>query len=53
MPKPNQDESKDDFLNRCIPMLIDEGHAQNQAVAECEGLWREHMGGKEVVTANN
>lgn len=40
-PKPGKDESKDDFLARCIPQLIDEGKDKDQAVAICHQLWRD------------
>lgn len=44
MPKPTSGESKDDFLSRCISMLVEqEGHEQNQAIAECEAIWSEHQ----------
>lgn len=39
MPIPNKEESKDDFMKRCVPMLIDEGKKQEQAVAQCGGLF--------------
>ena len=38
-PKPKEDESKDDFMGRCVPMLIDEGKEKDQAVAVCSSLW--------------
>ena len=38
-PKPDKDESKDDFMKRCIPQLIDEGKEKDQAVAICNSLW--------------
>lgn len=46
MPKPTTGESKNDFLKRCIPQLIDEGRSQEQAVAICNSLYDEH-GGKD------
>lgn len=36
---PNQGETKDDFISRCIPLLINEGKEQDQAVAICSSLW--------------
>ncbi len=39
MPTPNKGESKKDFIDRCIPILIDEGKEQDQAVAQCNGIW--------------
>jgi hypothetical protein len=42
MPKPRKDESKEDFISRCIPVLIDEGREQEQATAMCYAIWEEH-----------
>lgn len=39
MPKPTKNEAKEDFLKRCIPMLIEEGKPQDQAVAICNSMW--------------
>jgi len=56
--KPNAGESKDDFLGRCIPIVIREGKDQDQATAICysyfegtmlesdEKSWIEHLKGK-------
>ena len=56
MPKPNDGETRDDFMKRCVPMVTEEGTAEDnsQAVAmfnsmydkksltcnECEGSGR-------------
>lgn len=34
-------ESKDDYVSRCIPVLIDEGFEQDQATAICYGSYEE------------
>lgn len=39
MPKPQADETKDEFMNRCIPVLVDEGKDQDEAVSVCSSLW--------------
>ncbi len=39
MPTPNSGESKDDFMARCVPMLIDEGREPRQAVAICSSMY--------------
>ena len=39
MPKPRKNESKDDFMKRCIPEVVGEGKPQDQAVAICANLW--------------
>jgi hypothetical protein len=54
--KPNAGESKDDFLGRCIPIVVREGKDTDQATAICysyfegkdmtiadENLWLEHL----------
>lgn len=41
MPEPNSGESHDDFIKRCIPIVIEDGTAVDgaQANAICESLW--------------
>jgi len=39
MPTPRKGERKKEFINRCIPMLVDEGKPQNQAIAQCHSIW--------------
>lgn len=38
-PKPQDNETEEHFMNRCIPMLIDEGRKPDQASAICHSLW--------------
>lgn len=38
-PKPKPDESRDDYMSRCIPQVIGEGKDRDQAVATCNSLW--------------
>lgn len=35
MPKPKPGESKQEFVSRCIPIVMDEGKPQDQATAIC------------------
>lgn len=43
--KPNDGESKDDFMARCVKFLMEnEGKEQDQAVAMCIHMWEEHSG---------
>lgn len=44
-PKPQSGESESDFMSRCVPMLIDEGKPQPQAVAICTSMWAEKVHG--------
>jgi hypothetical protein len=44
MPTPSAGETEQDFMSRCIPILINEGKDQDQAVAICASMWA----GKEV-----
>ena len=41
MPKPRDDETRNEFMNRCIPIVLDDGTAesQEQAVAVCSSMW--------------
>jgi len=41
MPKPTADESQDQFIDRCIPTLVEEGRERDQSVAICHSLWTE------------
>lgn len=47
MPKPKSNETHDEFIERCIPIVIDEGTAEDneQAVAYCESIWEEESTG--------
>lgn len=39
MPQPEPDESKNDYLKRCIPELIHEGREQKQSIAICLSIY--------------
>lgn len=41
MPKPRKGETKQEFLNRCIPIVSDEPTTKNhkQAIAICYSYW--------------
>lgn len=38
---PKKGETEREFISRCIPLLIDEGKPQDQAVAICYSMWDE------------
>jgi HK97 family phage prohead protease len=42
MPKPKPNETKDEFIKRCIPYIIKEGTEPDQASAICYSLWDKH-----------
>ena len=46
--QPNKGEHQDEFLQRCIKYVIDEGKDSAQAVAICNSLWDEHFAGDKV-----
>ena len=48
MPTPRQGESESDFVSRCIPMVLEEGTAadQAQAVAVCHSMYKNKGGNK-------
>ena len=39
MPKPKANESRKDFMMRCIPMVIKEGKSREQAIAQCSATY--------------
>jgi len=40
MPTPVKKETKESFLNRCIPIAREEGLKHNQAITYCVSLWK-------------
>jgi len=46
--KPKDGEEADPFMDRCIPVLIDEGYPQDQAAAICHSYWEEVHGPTEM-----
>jgi Escherichia/Staphylococcus phage prohead protease len=49
MPDPSKYETEQEFMEACIPQVMDEGKTHKQAVGQCAGMWRdhqEHHGGK-------
>lgn len=50
MPTPNEGESESDFVSRCIPIVIEDGSAedQDQAVAMCYSYWEQAKKEKDV-----
>lgn len=43
MPTPNPEESKQEFIRRCIPLMLDEGKPHKQAVAICLNIWNRNQ----------
>lgn len=41
--EPSASENKDDFLDRCISYVINEGKEDEQAIAICNSLWEQHF----------
>ena len=41
MPTPKPKETRDDYMGRCIPMLVNEGKPEDQAVAICGSMFDE------------
>ena len=39
MPIPNSNEQQDEFIKRCVPILVGEGKENDQAVAICNSVW--------------
>lgn len=45
MPDPKAGESESEFISRCVPIVMDEGRTQQQALGKCYGIWRGKHGG--------
>jgi hypothetical protein len=47
MPTPNQNESEQEFIDRCIPYVLNEGTARNiaQAYAMCDYIYQNKQNG--------
>lgn len=41
MPSVKKGEKQSHYMHRCVPMLTKEGKKQDQAVAQCLGMFRE------------
>lgn len=39
MPDPMDFDNKNDFMAACVPMMVNEGRKQDQAVAACSNMW--------------
>jgi HK97 family phage prohead protease len=52
MPTPRQDETRDEWLERCIPVVLEDGTAEDedQAVAICMQMWRDRAKGVSMNT---
>ena len=49
MPEPRSGENHNDYISRCVPVVIEEGHSQDEAVAMCESYWEQaHKNDKEI-----
>ena len=46
--EPNKGEHQDEFLQRCIKYVIDEGKDSEQAVAICNSLWEQHFAANKI-----
>jgi len=49
MPTPREGENKDEWIKRCVPVVIEDGTAEDgdQAVAICNSIWEREMKTKE------
>ncbi len=47
MPTPKKGESKEDFMQRCIPVALNEKDTKNRehAFAKCNGMWEQNKNG--------
>jgi hypothetical protein len=41
--EPSSGESENDFISRCVPVLMGEGKTQDQALGACYGMWKQRF----------
>jgi hypothetical protein len=46
--KPGKNESKNDFIQRCVSAETNAGYDQSQAVAMCYSIWKKHRRKKDA-----
>ena len=46
--KPRKNESKNDFIQRCVSAEVGAGYDQSQAVAICYSIWKKHRRKKDA-----
>jgi len=46
--EPSKGEHKDEFLQRCISYVVNEGKDSGQAVAICNSIWEQHFAANKV-----
>lgn len=46
--EPSKGEHEDEFIQRCVKYVIDEGKEPMQAVAICNSIWEQHFAGDKV-----
>jgi len=51
MPTIQEGEERDHWMERCVPMMVGEGRENDQAVAVCNTMWKDHMGDKSIQSA--
>jgi len=44
MPEPKPNESKKEFMNRCIPYVVKNENLESDAAwQKCNGIWEQHQ----------
>ena len=47
---PNVGETQDEFISRCVPVVLSEGKTEDQALGQCYGMWENREFGATDVT---
>jgi hypothetical protein len=51
--EPSENETKDDFINRCMSYVVSEGKDNEQAYAICQSMWDNHFSEEFAETYND
>lgn len=52
MPKPAAGEKQNNFINRCVKQVMNEGSTQDQALGKCYGIWNDTKKAEKKIIEN-
>jgi len=41
MPEPKKNEKQNEYISRCVSVVMKEGKTQEQALGQCYGMWKQ------------
>lgn len=53
MPKPQKNEKQNEYISRCVAVVMKEGKTQKQALGQCYGMWQQSKKKKQAKGDNS